>query len=83
MKTRATVEIVNPRRGSLVLRAEDGHYVLAQQIDAKPLHEAQVLTGVVDTVGVEPLTDPTTGTTYDFFIEAYGLSRDAAFDSLR
>lgn len=82
MKTQATVEVVNPRSGGLVLRAEDGSYVLAQQIDAKPLRVAQILTGAVDAFGVEPLTDPDTGITYEFFVEAYGLSREAALDSL-
>lgn len=82
METQAIVEIMNPRSGGLVLRAADGSYVLAQQVDAKPLRVAQVLTGGMDAMGVEIFTDPDTGTTYDFFIEAYGLSRDAALDSL-
>ncbi|MEQ1935939.1 MAG: hypothetical protein ABL962_18950, partial [Fimbriimonadaceae bacterium] len=65
-----------------VLHADDGSYVLAQQLDAKPLRVAQILRGSVDTVGVETATDPDTGVAYKFFIEAYGLSREAALEAL-
>ncbi len=82
MKTQVTVEIVNPHSGGVVLRADDDNYVLAQQIDAKPLRPAQILTGSLDLVGVETMADLATGITYDFFIEAYGLSRAAALESL-
>jgi len=78
---RNTVENVN-RQGAVVLRAGDGSYVLAQQIDAKPLRAAQILEGALDTVGIAAATDPDTGATYEFFIAAYGLSRDAALASL-
>lgn len=82
MKTQAIVELINPRSGGLILHAADGSYVLAQQIDVKPLRVAQVLSGEADNVGMEIFTDPQSGIRYDFFIEAYGLSRDAALASL-
>jgi hypothetical protein len=81
MQTQNTVELVSPR-GGVVLRAADGSYVLAQQIDAKPLRVAQVLKAALDTVGIDSATDPDAGTTYELFIEAYGLSRDAALGAL-
>lgn len=74
-----TIEFVNSL-GDVIFRTADGSYVLAQQIDAKPLSAMQVLDGALDTIGIEAATDPTTGATYEFFITAYGLSRDAAFD---
>ncbi|MFE1573952.1 hypothetical protein ACFIQG_19360 [Comamonas odontotermitis] len=74
-----TIEFVNTL-GDVVLRAGDGSYVLAQQIDAKPLKVAQILEGALDTIGIEVATDPETGTSYEFFIAAYGLSRDSALD---
>lgn len=74
-----TIEYVNSL-GDVILRTADGSYVLAQQIDAKPLRAAQVLEGVLNTVGIEVATDTENGTAYEFFIAAYGLSRDAAFD---
>lgn len=77
MQTQNVVEVIGPR-GGLVLRAADGSYVLAQQIDAKPLRVKQVLHGALDAFGMDSATDPDTGATYDFFIEAYGLSREAA-----
>ena len=74
-----TIEFVNSL-GDVILFAEDGSYVLAQQIDAKPLKTAQVLEGALNTIGIEAASDPQTGLSYDFFIAAYGLSREAAFD---
>ena len=74
-----TIDFVNSL-GDVILHAADGSYVLAQQIDAKPLRVAQVLDGALDTIGIEAATDPTTGIRYEFFIAAYGLSRDAAFN---
>ena len=74
-----TIEFVNAL-GDVILRSADGSYVLAQQIDAKPLKTEQVLEGALATIGVELATDPQTGTTYEFFIVAYALSREAAFD---
>ena len=81
MQMQNVVEAVGPR-GCLVLRAADGSYVLAQQIDAKPLRVAQVLCGALDTIGIDSATDPDTGANYDFFIEAYGLSREAALGAV-
>lgn len=74
---RNKVESVDPH-GEVVLRSEDGTYVLAQQIDAKPLSHDQVLEGLSEEIGVSRANDPITGAVYEFFVEAYGLSREAA-----
>ena len=74
-----TIEFVNAL-GDVILLAEDGSYVLAQQIDAKPLKTGQVLEGTLNTIGIESASDPQSGITYEFFIAAYALSREAAFD---
>lgn len=74
---RNVIEAVTSK-GDVVFRAPDGSYVVAQQIDAKPLKPAQVLEGALDNIGIESAWDPSTGTTYEFFIAAYGLSREGA-----
>lgn len=72
------IEAVTPQ-GDVIFRAMDGSYIVAQQIDAKPLQQAQVLEGALETIGIESATDLATGTTYEFFIAGYGLSREGAF----
>jgi hypothetical protein len=79
--TRNTVDTINSQ-GAVVLRAGDGSYVLAQQIDVKPLKAEQVLEGTLAYFGVNTVTDLETGAVYEFFVEAYGLSRDAALEAL-
>ncbi len=79
--TRNIVDTVDPR-GAVVLRAADGSYVLAQQVDAKQLRAAQVLEGAMEDVGISNVIDPETGAVYEFFVEAYGLSRDAALEAV-
>lgn len=74
---RNVIEAVTSK-GDVVFRAPDGSYVVAQQIDAKPLKPAQVLEGALDNIGIESAWDPSTGTTYEFFITAYGLSHEGA-----
>ncbi|MGE8320642.1 MAG: hypothetical protein ACN6O3_17955 [Comamonas sp.] len=37
-----------------------------------------MLEGVLDNIGIESAWDPATVTTYEFFIAAYGLSREGA-----
>lgn len=81
MQTQRIVEVLSPR-GGVILRAADGSYVLVQQIDAKPLRVTQILTGALDCFGVDCAIDPDTGVTYEFFVDAYGLSRDAALGAL-
>ena len=71
------VEAVTPK-GDVVLRVPDGSYVVAQQIDAKPLKREQILEGALNNIGIESARDPATGATYEFFIAAYGLSREGA-----
>lgn len=72
------IEAVTPK-GDVVFRTPDGSYVVAQQIDAKPLKQAQVLEGALNTIGIESALDPATGMSYEFFVAAYGLSREGAF----
>jgi hypothetical protein len=66
-------------QGDVIFRVVDGGYIVAQQIDAKPLKPAQILEGTLETIGIESATDPATGLTYEFFIAGYGLSREGAF----
>lgn len=75
------IEAVTPK-GDVVFRVPDGSYVVAQQIDAKPLKQAQVLEGALDNIGIENARDPATGAIYEFFIAAYGLSREGALGAL-
>ena len=72
------VEAVTPK-GDVVFRVPDGSYVVAQQIDAKPLRREQILEGALDNIGIESARDPATGAVYEFFIAGYGLSREGAF----
>lgn len=78
METQATVEIVDPATGGVVLRTADGGHVLAEQLDAQPLRAGQVLSGHWDGVGLETTVDRQTGATYGFFVQAYGLSLEGA-----
>ena len=71
------IEAVTPK-GDVVFRASDGSYVVAQQIDAKPLKREPILAGALNNIGIESARDPATGATYEFFIAAYGLSREGA-----
>ena len=79
---RNTIEIVNSR-GDVVLRVDDGSYVLAQQMEAQPLRKEQVLEGSLNAFGIEIARDVDTGATYEFFIAAYDLSHDAALEAMR
>ena len=72
------IEAVTPQ-GDVIFRAADGSYIVAQQIDAKPLKQAQILEGALETIGIETATDVNTGQSYEFFIAGYGLSREGAF----
>ena len=72
------IEAVTPQ-GDVIFRVEDGGYIVAQLIDAKPLKPTQILEGALETIGIESATDPATGLTYEFFIAGYGLSREGAF----
>lgn len=81
MPTVNTVEFVSPK-GGVALRAADGSYLLAQQIDAQPLRLAQLLDGELAAFGIGQASDPATGARYEFFVEAWGLSREAVLKAL-
>lgn len=82
MSERGTVEFSNSSTGGVGLRAQDGSYVLAEQLDAKPLQVGQVLVGRMDSVGAESLNDSLSNEIYEVFIQAYGLSLDAVRNEL-
>lgn len=75
------------QNGKLVLKDEatgrfgllvgDSGYLLAEQLDAQPMAVGGTLSGSMDTIGIETLTDTGTGMEYSVFILAYGLSREA------
>jgi hypothetical protein len=82
MQTQGTVEFANGPMGRLALRVADGSYVLAEQLDVQPLRAGQELSGEMDTVGTEVLTDRHAPLKYTVFIVAYGLSREAVEQEL-
>lgn len=77
MSDQGTVEFANPSTGGVALRTADGSYVLAEQLDAKPLQLGQQLSGRMDNIGTELFADEKSGEIYGVFIQAYGLSFDA------
>lgn len=84
MQRQATVIAINPQTGlvGLQLAGEDS-YVLAQQIDARPLNAGQMLAGEMDCVGMETFLDTRTQDPFEVFVEAYGLSAEAVELAMR
>lgn len=77
MKQNARVVLREAATGRFGLRVGEGGYLLAEQLDAQPMAVGGTLSGPMDTIGIETLTDTGTGTAYTVFILAYGLSREA------
>lgn len=69
--------------GRFGLQVGEGSYLLAEQLDAQPMVVGGTLSGPMDTIGIETLTDTGTGMEYSVFILAYGLSREAVEEELR
>lgn len=72
-----TVVLTKPATGGVAFLRPDGSYVLAEQLDAKPLIIGQKLSGHMDSVGVEQLTDVESRDVYGIFVQAYGLALSA------
>ena len=79
----ATVALTRPSTGGIALKHEDGSYVLAEQLGAKPLQVGQRLVGCIASIGIERLTDQQSGEDYAIFVQAYGLALEAVQAELR
>ena len=78
MVATATVVLMNESTGGIAFQVPDGSYVLAEQIDAKRLRVGQQLLGQLDSMGIERLSDQESRDVYGFFVQAWGLTFDAA-----
>ena len=78
MMETATVILMNESTGGIAFKIPDGSYVLAERMDNKQLRLGQQLLGQLDSMGVERLVDHQSKDVYGFFIQAWGLTLDAA-----
>jgi hypothetical protein len=84
MQRQAIVIAFNPQTGLLGLQlASEDSFVLAQQMDARPLNAGQMLAGEMDSVGMETFVDARTQEHFEVFVEAYGLSAEAVELAMR
>lgn len=83
MQQEGTVVVTDAGTGRFGLHVPDAGYVLAEQLDNQLLIVGGSLSGSMDTMGTETLTDASTGMKYAVFILAYGLSLEAVEQELR
>jgi hypothetical protein len=83
MYQNGTVVLTNATTGRFSLRIGDAGYVLAEQLDAQPMLVGGHLSGSMQALGIETLTDPSTGTEYSVNILAYDLSLEAVEQEFR
>lgn len=83
MEQEGRVVLTDPASGRFGLLVRDGGYLLAEQIDARPIAIGATLAGAMGTMGVETLTDTGTGIGHRVFVLAYDLSREAVEQALR
>lgn len=84
MQRQAKVIAINPQTGLMGLQPDgQDSFVLAQQIDARPLSTGQTLAGEMDCVGMETFVDARTQDAFQVFVEAYGLSAEAVEQAIR
>jgi hypothetical protein len=77
MQQNGTVVLIDTHTGRFGLRVQDGTYLLAEQLDARPLRLGVSLSGQMDAMGVETLSDGYAADKYQVFILAYDLSLEA------
>lgn len=77
MQQNGTVVLIDTHTGRFGLRVQDGTYLLAEQLDARPLRLGVSLSGQMDAMGVETLSDDYAADKYQVFILAYDLSLEA------
>lgn len=77
MEEQGTVALTQPFTGKVAIRASDGSYVLAEQLDAKPLEVGRRLSGRMNSVGIEDWVEVQSGDSYAVFIQAFGCSYEA------
>ncbi|OON59159.1 hypothetical protein B0920_24900 [Massilia sp. KIM] len=82
MNQNGKLVLMDRAKGRFGLLVEESGYLLAEQLDAQPMAVGGTLSGSMDTVGIETLTDTATGMEYSVFILAYGLSREAVEEEL-
>lgn len=82
MQEQGTVALAQPSSGRVAIRVGDGSYVLAEQLDAKPLEVGRRLSGRMNSVGIEDLVDLQSGNSHAVFVQAYGCSYEAVRDEL-
>jgi hypothetical protein len=82
MRHNGTVVLIDTLTGRFGLRVQDGSHVLGEQLDANPLQVGIALSGQMDSMGSETLTDDYTAAPYKVFILAYGLSLEAVEQDL-
>ena len=83
MQQEGDVVNVDAATGRFALRADDGSYVLAEQLGTRPMQAGDRLSGRMDVTGTETLAGIAAGQQYDVFIVAYGLSLDAVESALQ
>jgi len=83
MSQNGTIVLIDARTGRLGLQVADGSYLLAEQLDVQPLRVGVSLSGQMEALGIETLTDAHAHAAYSVFILAYGLSLEAVEQELR
>jgi hypothetical protein len=82
MEEQGVVALARPSTGGVAIRVADGSYVLAEQLDAKPLEVGKRLSGRMNSVGIEALFDMQSGDRFAVFVQAFGCSYEAVRDAL-
>lgn len=82
MEEQGVVAFVGPSKAGVAIRVADGSYVLAEQMDARPLEVGQRLSGRMNSVGIEELIDAQSGDRCTVFVQAFGCSYEAVRDAL-
>lgn len=84
MQRQARVIAINNQTGLIGLQPDgEDRCVLAQQLDTRPLEAGQILSGEMDSVGVETFMNAQTQERIEVFVEAYGLSAEAVELAMR
>lgn len=77
MSDHAVVTALNIASGKLAVQRSDGSFVLAELLDAQPLHPGQTLQGSMQEFGPETWVDVGTQQGYEVFVQAWDLSQSA------
>ncbi|MXN32267.1 hypothetical protein [Delftia sp. CH05] len=84
MQRQARVIAINNQTGLIGLQPEgEDRCVLVQQLDTRPVNTGQMLSGEMDSVGMETFVNAQTQDRIEVFVEAYGLSAEAVELAMR